>query len=85
MTVHSIISNKPYLAWYIKEPTKLSEQSVLEHILNYGNWDDVQQFIEIKGHEKTAALFNESLKNKRTNYPPAIQSYFSKYFHNHKT
>ena len=49
MTVNSIIKNKPYLVWYVKDPDKLSEESVLEHVLNYGNWEDVQQFIKIKG------------------------------------
>jgi len=53
MTVNSIIKNKPSLAWYIKDPDKLSEESVLEHVLNYGNWEDVQQFIKIKGKNKT--------------------------------
>ena len=83
MTVNEIIRNRPYLAWYVKDPEKLSEESVLEHVLNYGNWNDVQLFIKIKGVSGTAALFNKSLKNKRTNYTPAIQSYFSKYFSNH--
>lgn len=80
MTVNSIIKNKPYLAWYVKDPEKLSEDSVLEHVLNYGNWDDVQQFIKIKGLNETAILFNKSLNNKRTNYSPPIKSYFSRYF-----
>ena len=80
MTVNSIIKNKPYLAWYIKDTETLSESSVLEHILNYGNWDDVQLFIKIKGITETANLFNKSSKKKRTNYTPAIQSYFSRYF-----
>ena len=83
MTVNSIIKNKPYLAWYIKDFEKLSEKSVLEHILNYGNWDDVQLFIKIKGINETTKLFNESLKNERTNYQPAILSYFSRYFNHH--
>jgi len=83
MTVNSIIINKPYLAWYVKDPELLSEQSVLEHVINYGNWDDVQQFIQIKGLDKTADLFNKSLKNKRTNYSPAIQKYFTRYFNQH--
>lgn len=82
MTVNNIIKNKPYLAWYIKDPEKLSEASVLEHVLNYGNWDDVQLFIKLKGIHETANLFNESLKNRRTNYSPAIKSYFSRYFNN---
>lgn len=80
MTVNSIIKNKPYLAWYVKDPDKLSEESVLEHVLNYGNWEDVQAFIKIKGFSETSRLFNKSLKNKRTNYHPAIKSYFHRYF-----
>ncbi len=83
MTVNSIIKNKPYLAWYVKDPENLSEESVLEHVLNYGNWDDVQQFIRIKGKDKTAILFKKTLTNKRTNYQPAVQSYFFRYF-NHR-
>lgn len=82
MSVNDIIKNKPYLAWYVKDPEKLSEESVLEHILNYGNWDDVQQFIKIKGKDKTTEVFKKTIANKRTNYSPAIQSYFSRYFNN---
>lgn len=80
MSVKDIIKNKPYLAWYVKNPENLSEQSVLEHVLNYGNWEDVQLFIKIKGRQETAELFEKSLTNKRTNYPPAIKNYFIRYF-----
>ena len=83
MTVNNIIVNKPYIAWYVKDPNSLSEESVLEHVLNYGNWEDVQQFIKIKGKDKTAELFNKTLTKKRTNYSPEIKSYFSKYFNNY--
>ena len=82
MTVNSIIKNKPYLAWYVKDPENLSEESVLEHVLNYGNWDDVQQFIKIAGRNHTANLFNQTLARKRSNYSPAIKSYFDRYFNN---
>ncbi len=82
MTVNSIIKNKPYLAWYVKDPEKLSEESVLEHVLNYGDWDDVQLFIKLKGINETASIFNKSLTKKRTNYTPVIKSYFSRYFKN---
>lgn len=80
MTVNSIIKNKPYLAWYVKNPENLSEKSVLEHVLNYGNWDDVQAFIKIKGIIETGELFKQTIANKRTNYSPEIKSYFSRYF-----
>lgn len=80
MSVNDIIKYKPYLAWYVKNPENLSQNSVLEHVLNYGNWDDVQQFIKIKGREETADLFERSLANKRCNYQPAIKNYFIRYF-----
>ena len=82
MTVNTIIKNKPYLAWYVKNPDKLSEESVLEHVLNYGNWEDVQEFIKIKGKDKTAELFNKTISHKRTNYSPEIRTYFFRYFNN---
>lgn len=82
MTVNSIIKNKSYLAWYVKDPEKLSEESVLEHVLNYGNWEDVQQFIKLKGRKETAQLFNKTFAYKRSNYTPAIKSYFYRYFNN---
>ncbi|MBI4225875.1 hypothetical protein HY612_02070 [Candidatus Roizmanbacteria bacterium] len=80
MSVNDIVKNKPYLAWYVKNPEVLSEQSVLEHVLNYGDWEDVQLFIKIKGQKETAELFKKSLANKRTNYLPAIKNYFIRYF-----
>jgi len=58
----------------------LSEKSVLEHVLNNGDWDDVQMFCRVMGKEKTAQLFNKSLQNKRTNYKPSIKAYFIRYF-----
>jgi hypothetical protein len=59
MVVQDVIKNKPYLAWYVREPSELSEASVLEHILNYGNWNDIQTFIKLKGIKATKALFEQ--------------------------
>ncbi len=83
MSVQFIIKNKPYLAWYVKNSEKLSDESVLEHVLNYGDWEDVQKFIKIKGIKETAKLFYRTLKKKRVNYSPQIRSYFKKYFKKH--
>lgn len=67
----------------IKNPEKLSEESVLFHILNYGNWQDVRDFIKIKGLKETASLFYKTLNKKRNNYLPQIKNYFKKYFQKH--
>ncbi len=39
-SIHKLFSEKPYLAWYVKDTNKLSLESMLEHILNYGQWED---------------------------------------------
>lgn len=82
-TINDIIKKKPYLAWYVKNPENLSEESVLEHVLNYGNWDDFQHFIQIKGIKETFRLFKTTLANKRLNYSPEIKAYFLRYLNNH--
>ena len=78
-----IILHKPYLAWYVKDPKKLSDASVLEHVLNYGNWDDVQEFIQIKGIKETAHIFSRSIQQPRSNYLPEVEQYFRNYFNKH--
>ena len=83
MTVNDIIKNKSYLAWYVKDPANLSEESVLEHVLNYGDWEDVQTFIKIKGIDETAKIFSRTISSQRSNYSKPIKSYFIRYFNYH--
>lgn len=78
--VQDIIVNKPYLAWYVKDPSALSEASVLEHVLNYGDWDDFQNFIKIYGLEQSAKLYKQIADKTRTNLRPEIKHYFRLYF-----
>ena len=54
MTIHKFIKKRPYLVWYVKDLSKLSEESIVEHVLNYGNWDDVQKMIKILAIKKVA-------------------------------
>lgn len=88
MTIHDFIKKKPYLVWYVskKKLGKLNEASIVEHVLNYGNWDDVQEMIRILGTEKTAEIFREKStpdKFGRQNYRPEIKHYFQLYFKKH--
>lgn len=78
--VQDIIKKKPYLAWYVKNVENLSDESVLEHVLNYGNWDDVQSFIQIKGLQVTRGIYHQTLEKSRINYPANIKHYFDLYF-----
>ena len=83
MDIHQFIKKKPYLVWYVKDLDKLSEESIVEHVLNYGDWEDVQEMITILGIDKTAEIFRrKSPRSKmgRTNYGERTIYYFNLYF-----
>lgn len=83
MSIHRILKKKPYLSWYVSEVNQLSEESVVEHVLNYGNWEDVQELIKIDGIKKIASLFTKTQQKKRSNYSKPIANYFTLYFQRH--
>lgn len=80
MTIHEFIKKRPYLIWYVKNLDRLSEESIVEHVLNYGDWDDVQEMLKILGIKKAAKIFRAKSKQKRSNYRPEIKNYFQLYF-----
>ena len=88
MTIHDFIEKRPYLIWYVSPENlgKLNDASIVEHVLNYGNWKDVQEMIGILGMQKVAQIFREkSVPSKvgRQNYRPEIKRYFNMYFDKH--
>ena len=85
MDIHQFIKKRPYLFWYVSKKNlgKLNEESIVEHVLNYGDWGDVQGLIKILGIRKTAEIFRlKSTPSKigRQNYRPEIKHYFNLYF-----
>ncbi len=68
----NLFKNKPYLAWDLKNKETLSEESMLEHILNYGNWEDYLLAEKVFGIEKAKTIFTV-LKNKN---PTSLRSRF---------
>ena len=88
MDIHQFIKERPYLIWYVSKENlgKLNDESIVEHVLNYGNWDDVQKMIEILGMKRVAEIFRRksaSDKFGRQNYRPEIKNYFNLYFNKH--
>lgn len=67
--------------WYIPDSKKISNQSFLEHLLNFGRWSDIQDFIKTHGKKETVRLFNEISQTQRTNLKPNIKDFFTRYFH----
>jgi len=80
MSLQEFIKKRPYLVWSTKNYDKLSNATILEAVLNYGDWDDVQQVIKILGIKKSAKIFKEKSKQTRCNYRQEIKHYFKLYF-----
>ena len=81
--IHDFIKSRKYLIWWTNNWDGLSEESIVEATLNYGDWDDVQELIAILGIKKVAEIFlRTSAPDKfgRSNYRQDIRHYFDLYF-----
>lgn len=78
--IYSILTKKPYLAWYIKNKKRLSKESVVEHILNYGDWDDYLKLENVLGIKKMKEVFKKLKGRKRSNLRPKTINFFTKYY-----
>ena len=79
-TLLELFYKKPYLAWYIKDVKKLSKNSLLEHILNYGDWNDYLITEKAIGIKNAKAIFDDLKSRKRSNLRKKTINYFEKYF-----
>ncbi len=79
--LRNFIKEKPYLIWYVKDLDNLSKESIVETVLNYGDFNDVQKMIAILGVNEVAKIFKQQTKNnKRCNYSSKTKNYFQLYF-----
>lgn len=78
--VRNLIKNKPYLAWDVGDFDKMSPQSVMEHILGYGDWEDFINFEKIFGIKEAQVIFEDLKGKKRANLKPQTINYFNNYF-----
>ncbi|HQO27888.1 MAG TPA: hypothetical protein PKX21_02450 [Candidatus Pacearchaeota archaeon] len=80
MTVQNFIKKRPYLVWSVQNYQNLSEEAIVEAVLNYGDFDDVKKLISLLGLKKTAEIFRKDSQRTRSNYRPNIKNYFDLYF-----
>ena len=66
--------------WYVKDPTKVSDEALVEAVLNLGDWDDVQKLEKLMGIKKMAEIFEKDTNRPRVNYDKKIINYFRLYF-----
>lgn len=81
--IHEFIKKRPGLVWSTMQYDKLSEEAIVEAVLNYGDWRDVREMIKILGTRKTARIFRKNRRNYRCNYRPEVKHYFGLYFDKH--
>ena len=80
MGIRDFAKKRPHLFWYIQDFENLSEEAIVEAVLNLGNWQDTQELIKILGIKKTSLVFKKKAAEKRSNYRPEIKNYFDLYF-----
>jgi len=76
------IQKNSALFWYIPENKKegISDELLIETILNYGSLDDFRELISIMGMNRLSTIFNGLQGRKKNNYYPEIYHYFSLIF-----
>ena len=66
--------------WSTRNYEGLSDATIMEAVLNYGDWDDFKKVVKILGIKKAAQIFREKSQQKRCNYRPEVKNYFTLYF-----
>ena len=78
----AFIDKNKLLFWYTPEEKKknISENLLVETILNYGSLDDVKELINIMGKERISEVFFNAKERQKLNYFPEIYNYFKHLF-----
>lgn len=74
------VKKRKHLFWSTKNYDGLSNEAVVEAVLNYGGMDDVRELISLLGIQQVSKIFYDQIRRIRVNYDPRIVNYFSLYF-----
>ncbi len=79
MQKQDLINNYQHLFWYIKkdELKNISDNVLVEIILNYGSMQAVKDLLETLGKEKVAKEFAKAIKGKRYNYFKQVKHFLT--------
>jgi len=79
-TIQKFASQRPHLFWSTKNFDCLSDEVIVEGVLEYGNFDEVIELIDILGKPKVEQIFFTKLKSARHNFSPKVINYFTLFF-----
>ncbi|MCL2650505.1 MAG: hypothetical protein FWD60_05685 [Candidatus Azobacteroides sp.] len=76
------IEDHQELFWYSPAPKSemVSDELLVETILNYGTMGDVQKMFYVIGISRVAAIFRSMTGRKKLNIYPELYNYFNLYF-----
>ena len=80
--VRKFIRKHSSLFWYtpVDKKDDISNELLVETILNYGSLDDINDLFKILGLKEVARIFMNAEGRKKLNYYPEIYNFFSLYF-----
>lgn len=83
--IKAFIREKNNLFWYIPDDKKenISEDVLVEFVLNYGSMDDIRKLINILGFNRISEIFFDTINKsdrKRNNYHDLTINYFTHFF-----
>jgi hypothetical protein len=81
-TVKDYIKDHQALFWYSPgdKSETVTDELLVETIINYGTLKDIQDLFQIMGLQNTAAIFRQMTGRKRLNIYPELRNYFELYF-----
>ena len=80
MQARQIIRDNPPLIWSTQSYEALPIESVVEAVLNYGSWDELQKLISVIGVQEVAQIFDRLNNHPRSNLHKLTRNYFQHYF-----
>lgn len=79
--IKDFIREHEHLFWYtpIKEKENISDEMLLEYILNYADLPTIKEFFVLMGVQNIQTIFNNLKGRKKGNIYPEIHHLFSEY------
>lgn len=83
--IKRFIARKPYLFWSMGDSVRndISEELLVESVLQYGDEKDVRKLFRMIGLNRTAEIFFQQISKPRDNYKPRTKNFFILYFKRH--
>ena len=80
--IKDYIGKHSQLFWYSPHDKRdtVSDELLVETIINYGNMKDVRHLFEIMGLQNVATVFRQMTDRKKLNIYPELRHYFELYF-----